>query len=212
MTYAAEYSRNGAVCGDSYCWSQTATDVVLSVIVPHDTRARDVTVSLTRAQAGRTHVVRVALRGQAVVEGTLAMPVHVPQAGGQSLPGVTPDSAEAEDIDWALAEYDPPAEQPFDQQSVCPEHLPRRVVRITLRKGALPGGGPDASPSVVLWWPKCLADHPLEEAGAGIDTSRLVDRAATAERTQRAREAWQQVEAMFLEKVKTQQRVPIEME
>lgn len=189
---SSDLSRNGAAVGDAYVWSQTATEVTLSVRVPPGTRARDVTVSLSRHAADKNHSVRVTVNGQTALDNELAFPIDVPHSsnpddGGSAaaLPGVAPDTAAAEDVDWALDDFDAEASD-----------APRRVVRVTMRKAGIRGA---SETGVVLWWNKCFRDHPEER---NIDTSALADRHAASQRTQQARKAWQEAEAMFLARVK----------
>ena len=197
----ADLSRNGAVVGDSHLWSQSASEVTLSVIVPPDTRAKDVAVQLTRPPGppgGEHHRVTVTVHGARLVDHHLAFAIQLPDA--------TSDAAAAEDIDWAVEDLDeasPPAAAAAAaaEGGDWPRRRPRRLVRITLRKAGIPGA---SDTGMVLWWNRCLKEHPGE--AEPIDTAGLVDRQPTAERNQQARQAWAEAQAMFLERVKDPQR------
>lgn len=202
----SELSRNGAVVGECFLWSQTAAEVTLSVIVPPETRARDVRVELVRRAAGERHSVLVTVHGHTVLDHQLAFPIAVPHpgadGGGMEVPGVSPDAAAAEDVDWAMEDVAPLPRPPGGDGAGAAGA--RRVVRITMRKAGVRGA---SDTGVVLWWNRCLADHPKERS---IDTASLADRHAASQRTQQARKAWQDAESMFLERVKNPQRVVVD--
>jgi hypothetical protein len=196
----SDLSRNGQVVGDSYLWSQSASEVTLSVVVPPDTRARDVAVAVSRpaGQGGEHHRVRVTVQGSSVVDHHLAFPIQLADA--------TSDVAAAEDIDWVVEDLDEAAPAAGEgqgdgaTQGDWPRRRPRRLVRVTLRKACIPGA---SEQGMVLWWNRCLGDHPGEKP---IDTASFVDRKPTAQRNQQAQQAWAEAQAMFLERVKDPNR------
>ena len=198
----SDLSRNGRVVGDSYLWSQSAAEVTLSVVVPPDTRARDVAVTLSRppGPGGKHHRVRVTVQGSSVVDHHLAFPIQLADA--------TSDAAEAEDIDWAVEDLDEAAPAAGEGQGDAaatpgdwPRRRPRRLVRVTLRKAGISGA---SEQGMVLWWNRCLGDHPGETEP--IDTSSFADRQSRSQRNQQAQQAWAEAQAMFLERVKDPNR------
>jgi hypothetical protein len=178
---AAEFSRNGGAVGERYLWSQTPSEVTLSVLVPPGTRAKDVAVRLTpappSADAAATPRLTVAVAGAPpAVDAPLAFGVEAPAE---------------EELDWELTDFDAAA-------AAAGGAPPRRAVRVTLRK---------ASPAsnMVHWWRAALAGDP------GIDTGAIEERARTAGRTADARAVWAQAEAEFKRRVRERVPVEIDV-
>jgi len=105
----AEFSHNGGCVGESYLWSQSASELTLSVLVPAGTSARDISVALLPPSLDASPRLRVSLRGAPLLDEQLAHGVQAEAAeeGAEAVP------------DWELVDLEPAG---------------RRVVRVTLRK------------------------------------------------------------------------------
>ena len=143
----AKLTRNGAQ-REGYLWTQTESEVVLSVLLPAGTRARNVSLEVRRPQSLATEEcarVVVALRGAPapLLDAELAFAVELPQAT---------EEEEAEELDWEVVDFEPAG---------------RRLLRLTLRK-QVPHG-------VVLWWTRALkGEEPPLDSQAFPDRRRAL--------------------------------------
>ena len=170
--------------GDGYMWSQDKDEVIVSVVAPAGTRAKDVAVRCTSTSLevavctsggpGGSHA-------RCLVSDDLAYPIDAEPA----------DSDDEDDTggggvktfgDWEVADFEPTALGG------------RRVVRVTLRKKGLG--------MLVHWWRRAL------KSGREIAPDAIQDRKAG--KAEESKRIWEEATAAFREKVKKRELVEVD--
>lgn len=161
----AKLTRNGAERGH-YLWRQTECEVEFCVLLPAGTRARELRPELLPADP------LSGARQRIVVHRALG--VNLPPLFCEALayPVVQPGSAE--DLAWEVSDYEP--------------SNGRRLLRLTLQKEGLHGGG------VIIWWNRAIEGEP------SCDTTSFPDRKRSAA-AQKQQSVWTEAEALFKARV-----------
>jgi len=184
-----EENQNSA--GDlDYMWSQTSSDVTLSVLVPLGTKAKDVCVDVTETS------VKIALRKEAIFDREWEHPIGEEveeydeeeeyNAGGglkfnESDKSFTPIPRRPTYGSWEVTDYD--------------EN--NRVIRVNAQKKCVE--------LMRHWWQKCLKDE--EDHGEML---KLPDRSASA-KSYDSKKVWDEAHADFKAQVKNRELIDVEV-
>ena len=162
-----------------YMWAQTHDECVLSVIVPPETKAKDV-----RVDCDESHC-KVILAHHAMKTATMLIDDDVAHK-------IDPEPRDDEELERSADGFDVP--RTYGEWEVCDwEPKGRRVVRVTFRKKGLG--------MMTHWWRRALS------GGTEIDTATLKGRKdGKAAESQRI---WEEATEAFKEKVKNRQPIPI---
>ena len=170
------WTRNGALHGEQYAWSQTRNEVDVYIFVPSHIKGKDLDVQVLEKS------LKITLKNDAAIDTPVVL--TSPKDEERSNRSVVIDEefaytvVQPEDVydtEWELVEA------PHDPKK-------RKAVLIHLKKKPIPGGI-----SVILWWSKCFEAEKTE-----IDVSKIPERVKYAD----SQKAWLEAHEMFRNKTR----------
>ena len=199
----AKLTRNGALCAPTHLWRQTETEVELSILLPPNTKAKDlyppqlvppqekfiqkpdgtiITASPSTMDASKQMIV---VRGRFLGAGGVASSLGgaTPPFFSKSLAYPVEAVETEEDLQWEVSDYESKADGG------------RRVLRISFKK-TVPEG-------VVVWWDRAFVDDPK------CDTMAFPDRKRAGNIKENA-EIWEEANRAFKERVMSRGKIPID--